>query len=134
MADGSREAEGGGVGDAESATAFPPVEQRLLRLMGEFRRRQRMRPDLVVRPWWTPVDADAETPGVGFVVEYCPEGGASAELRIRADRAVVDTPHGSAEARLSLEDGWHFEGEQVAGPELLANHLLRLASRILDVA
>lgn len=115
-------------------TAFDPSEQRLLRLMGEFRRRQRARPDLVVRPWWSPVPADSGEPGVGFIVEYCPEGGASAELRVRGNRATVDAPGGSTEAVLSLQEGWFFEGEDVRGPELMANHLLRLASRILDVA
>lgn len=129
----NEEGRGERAGDG-TPSAFPPAEQRLLRLMAEFRRRQRTRPDLVVRPWWSPVAAESEHPGVGFVVEYCPDGGASAELRVRADRATVDAPGGSTHAVLALEDGWCFEGEDVRSPELLANHLLRLASRILDVA
>ncbi|HSH44271.1 MAG TPA: hypothetical protein VK966_00310 [Longimicrobiales bacterium] len=131
---GNNEEERGERSGSGPQSTFPPAEQRLLRLMAEFRRRQRARPDLVVRPWWSPVAAESEHPGVGFVVEYCPDGGASAELRVRSHCATVDGPGGSTHAVLALEAGWCFEGEDVGSPELLANHLLRLAGRILDVA
>lgn len=112
--------------------AFPPPEQRLLRLMAEFRRRQRERPDLVVRPWLSHGDAAASGPAVGFVVEYCPRGRAAAELRVRHDRAVADGPAGTLEVALCLCAGWRYEGADVRGPELMANHLLRLAERVLE--
>ena len=111
--------------------AFPAAEQRLLRLMAEFRRRQRERPDMVVRPWLSHVAEGAADPGIGFVVEYCPRGGDIAELRVRHDRVVAEGPAGSAEASLSLRTGWRFDGAEVRGPELMANHLLRLAERTL---
>ena len=119
---------------SDPQTAFPPAEQRLLRLMAEFRRRQRGRPDLVVRPWLSHGDPAGAEPGVGFVVEYCPEGRAAAELRVRHDRAVAEGPAGLREAALCLRTGWRYEGADVRGPELMANHLLRLAGATLPVA
>ncbi|MBW3554195.1 MAG: hypothetical protein KY466_11820 [Gemmatimonadetes bacterium] len=110
---------------------FPPPEQRLLRLMAEFRRRQRERPDMVVRPWLSQVPDDSPDPGIGFVVEYCPRGGDIAELRVRHDRAVAEGPAGSGEASLCLVADWRFDGADVRGPELMVNHLLRLAERTL---
>jgi hypothetical protein len=112
-------------------TAFPPAEQRLLRLMAEFRRRQRERPDLVVRPWLSHGEEGAGEAAVGFVVEYCPGGVETAELRVRHDRATVEGPGGTRAAAMCLRDGWVFEGADVRGPELLANHLLRLAGTTL---
>lgn len=114
--------------------AFFPAEQRLLRLLAEFRRRQRERPDMVVRPWWAPVPDGSPDPSVGFVVEYCPEGHTSAELRVRADRATAQGPAGARDATMCLRDGWVFDGRDVRGPELMANHLLRLASWSLKSA
>ena len=115
----------------EPVGTFPETEQRLLRLMAEFQRRQRERPDLVVKPWVSHGDEGAGEPGVGFVVEYCPGGAEWAELRIRHDRAVAEGPAGFGEAELCLRDGWRFDGGVVRGPELMANHLLRLAGRTL---
>lgn len=108
----------------------PPSEERLIRLMEEFRRRQRRCPDLVVRPWWTPPQEDGSA-RVGFVVEYCPNGRASAELVVRGARVTVDGPLGAREATLDLADGWGFDGKDTRSPETLANHLLRLADAVL---
>lgn len=120
---------------AQPPDAFPPAEQRLLRLMAEFRRRQRERPDLVVRPWLSHDEEGAEAgagePAVGFVVEYCPGGVETAELRVRHDGAVAEGPAGTRAAKLDLRAGWVFEGAGVRGPELMANHLLRLTSATL---
>ena len=125
----------GDVGAAAQADVrigvFPPPEQRLLRLMGEFRRRQRERPDMVVRPWLSHTDTGTDEPGIGFVVEYCPCGVACAELRVRWDRAVAEGPAGAQEATLCLRGGWIFNDSDVRSPELMANHLLRLAERTL---
>lgn len=115
----------------ERGSAFLPSEQRLLRLMAEFRRRQRERPDLVVRPWLSHDEPGSGAMGIGFVIEYCPDGVSCAELRIRHDRAVVEGPEGAREAVLCLRGGWVFEGTDVRGPELMANHLLRLAAATL---
>lgn len=111
--------------------AFAPAEQRLLRLMGEFRRRQWERPNLVVRPWLSEAREAPEEPGVGFVIEYCPRGDASAELRVRWNRAVAEGPAGAREAAICLATGWRYDGADVRGPELMANHLLRLAEATL---
>lgn len=108
-------------------------EQRLRALMEEFRRRQRRRPDLAIRPWWTS-GGDGGARRVGFVVEYCPDGRESAELVVRLDRVTVDGPGGVAEAALDLEDGWLLEGAETGSPETLANYLLRLADRTLGEA
>ena len=118
-------------GAAGAVGVFPPQEQRLLRLMAEFRRRQRERPDMVVRPWLSDVPESSPDPGIGFVVGYCPDGGEIAELRVRHDRAVVEGPAGSGSATLCLQSGWRFDGADVRGPELMVNHLLRLAERTL---
>lgn len=128
--------EPGGPGVREDVTPgpigiFPAAEQRLLRLMAEFRRRQRERPDLVVRPWLSHGQEHGAGPSIGFVLEYCPGGDAWAEVRVRHDRAVAEGPAGTREAGLDLRDGWLFEGADVRGPELMANHLLRLAGRAL---
>jgi hypothetical protein len=111
---------------------LPPAEGRLIRLMEEFRRRQRQRPDLVVRPWWTPPGEDGTTARVGFVVEYCPGGRESAELVVRGDRVTVDGPRGAREAPLDLAAGWGLDGTDTRSPETLANHLLRLADGVLE--
>jgi hypothetical protein len=111
---------------------LPPADQRLIRLIQEFRRRQRRCPDLVVRPWWTQPGAGGATPRLGFVMEYCPGGRASAELVVRADRVTVEGPRGAQESRLNLKDGWELDGTDTGSPETLANHLLRLADRLLE--
>ena len=123
------DASSSGARDAAGTGAFPPAEQRLLRLMAEFRRRQRERPDLVVRPWFS--GAAADSGGIGFVVEYCPRGSPCAEIRIRHDRALAQGPAGQADAVLGLEKGWLFDDADVRGPELMANHLIRLAETTL---
>lgn len=112
------------------------AEERLTRLMKEFSRRQRERPDLVVRPWWSPrhADADGARRAVGFVVEYCPHGVESAEMAVRADRVRVEGPGGLREAPLDLRSGWRIGGEDVRCPELMANHLLSMADRLLGEA
>lgn len=134
----------GGIEDREedgdagpSSPARSPAEDRLIRLMEEFRRRQRERPDLVVRPWWVSDGAGAagrlaERRGaLGFVVEYCPRGGDSAELAVRPDRVRVEGPAGLREASLELATGWLLAGEDVECAELLANHLLSMADGLL---
>lgn len=110
-------------------------EDRLTRLMQEFRRRQRERPDLVVRPWWTTSEVFPEMGRTtGFVVEYCPRGVESAELAVRRDRVRVEGPGGLRELPLDLSEGWLLGGEEVTCPELMANHLLAVADRLLGEA
>lgn len=130
----------GEVVEREVAPASPvpgSADDRLLRLMEEFRRRQRQRPDLVVRPWWTPVENGAvghQPPhgALGFVIEYCPRGRDTAELAVRRDRVRIEGTSGLREAGLGLSDGWLLEGEDRVCPETLANYLLRLADQLLD--
>lgn len=111
-------------------------EPRLTRLMQEFRRRQRERPDLVVRPWWTTSEhvADEGQRMTGFVVEYCPRGVESAELAVRHDRVRVEGPGGLRELTLDLSEGWRLGDQEVTCPELMANHLLAVADRLLGEA
>ncbi|MFP4624554.1 MAG: hypothetical protein ACLFRX_10280 [Gemmatimonadota bacterium] len=115
------------------------AERRLARLLEEFTRRQRESPTLVVRPWWWPgaerSDAGRGSGGAfGFVVEYCPAGEECAEIAVRVDRVRVEGPTGAREARLDLAAGWRLGSEDVGYPETLANHLLRLADRVLNEA
>jgi hypothetical protein len=127
------EANGGtdveGVGWGEPGRMRGPA-RRLVALIEEFRRRQRIRPDLAVRPWWSP-GADGVPGRLGCVVEYCPEGGESAEVVVRCGRVTVEGPKGHLEAVLDLESGWVLDGVDAGSPETLANHLLRLADRTL---
>lgn len=111
-------------------------EDRLTRLMQEFRRRQRERPDLVVRPWWTTSEdlARERERTAGFVVEYCPRGVESAELAVRRDRVRVEGPGGLRELPLDLSDGWRLGDQEVSCAELMANHLLAVADRLLGEA
>jgi hypothetical protein len=109
------------------------AEWRVIELMEEFRRRQQRRPDVAVRPWWTRGEAvGAER--VGFVVEYCPGGRESAELVVRGCRVTVEGPGGVVEAGLDLARGWLLDGLDTGSPETLANHLVRLADRLLEEA
>lgn len=119
--------------DGVGGVAFPRREARLLALLAEFRRRQRRRPDLAVRPWWTAADGNGthRRSRLGFVVEYCPAGHESAEVVVRLDRVTVEGPAGVAEAVLDLDGGWLLEGSDTGSPETLANYLLRLADRTL---
>jgi hypothetical protein len=107
-----------------------PSDERLIRLMTEFRRRQQRCPNLVVRPWWT-TSGDGERLRVGFVVEYCPHGRESAELVVRQGRVTVDGPAATCDATLDLVDRWELDGVDTRSPETLANHLLRLADGVL---
>lgn len=109
-----------------------PDEERLLALMEEFRRRQRKRPDLVVRPWWSPGPEEVGRARLGFVVEYCPNGRESVELVVRGSRVTVDGPSGAQESRLDLDGAWSLDGEDAGCPETLANYLIRLADRSLE--
>ena len=119
--------------DAGEEFVLQPDDEGIIRLMEEFRRRQRRRPDLVVRPWWTPPRDIQGHPRVGFVVEYCPDGRDSAELLVRADRVTVDGPTGALDAALELGGGsWGIDGRDAACPETLANYLLRMADRVLQ--
>ena len=122
-------------GDAgPSLPARGPADERLIRLMEEFRTRQRKCPNLVVRPWWTPYEpSDADTGGgaTGFVVEYCPGGVESAELAVRRDRVRVEGPAGVAHATVDLDAGWILDGEDRRCQETMANYLLRMADRLL---
>lgn len=133
--DGEARLDGGGsrgmAGHADES--LPPDERRLVELMEEFRRRQRRRPDLVVRPWWT-AGEDGLRGRVGFMVEYCPTGSASAEVAVRLERVTVEGPSGATEAALELASGWFLDGSDTKSPETLANHLLRLADRTLGEA
>lgn len=132
------EAESGGAGEGahRAEAGADTVKERVMELMEEFRRRQRNRPDLVVRPWWA---QDEESNGsrqggpgaVGFVVEYCPGGVASAELAVRSDRVRVEGPGGTLDGKLDLKEGWHLDGEDRVCPETLANYLLRMADQVL---
>jgi hypothetical protein len=126
----------GGPGPAWAARigGEPTVaEGRVIELMEEFQRRQQRRPDLAVRPWWR--RGEEGVPGrVGFVVEYCPGGRDSAELVVRGCRLTVEGPAGVLEARMDLAQGWLLEGVETGSPETLANHLLRLADRLLEEA
>lgn len=110
-----------------------PSEIRLIGLLEEFRRRQRVRPDLAVRPWWSPGEAGASGQ-VGFVVEYCPDGRSSAELAVRRRRVTVEGPRGAKDVDLALDSGWFLGDLDTGSPETLANHLLRLADRVLEDA
>jgi hypothetical protein len=128
-----REGGGDGFQGSDQRAESLPAERRLVELMAEFRRRQRRRPDLVVRPWWTP--GGEGIPGrVGFVVEYCPTGSTSAEMAVRLDRVTVDGPAGSTDAVMELGSGWFLNGSDTKSPETLANHLLKLADRTLGDA
>lgn len=112
------------------------AERRLTRLMQEFRRRQSERPDMVVRPWWTAsgeLELGSEIT-TGFVVEYCPRGVESAELAIRRDRVRVEGPGGLQELSLDLSESWRLAGDEVTCPELMVNHLLAVADRLLGEA
>lgn len=122
------------------STSGTPVaagaDHRLNRLMKEFIRRQRERPDLVVRPWWSSDDAgpDGTRRADGFVVEYCPRGVESAEMAVRPDRVRVEGPSGLREAPLDLAGGWRIAGDDVGCAELMVNHLLAMADRVLGEA
>jgi hypothetical protein len=111
-----------------------------MRLMEAFRERQRERPELVVRPWWSSDVADAKgrvtgrRAAIGFVVEYCPRGIESAEIAVRPGRVRVEAPGGVRESPLDLTAGWHLDGADVRCAELLVNHLLGMADRLLDEA
>jgi hypothetical protein len=130
--------EGNGGADVEGVDGGEPARmpgpaRRLMGLIEEFRRRQRVRPDLAVRPWWSP-GADGAPGRLGFVVEYCPEGRESAEVVVRHGRVTVEGPRGVLESVLDLESGWVLDGADAGSPETLANHLLRLADRTLAEA
>ena len=127
--------DGPGAGEGYSRVTLAPAEEGLVRLMEEFRRRQRRRPDLVVKPWWTPSPPEPGRERLGFVVEYCPNGRQSAELVVRAGRVTVDGPAGALEASLELAgDRWALDGRDAGCPETLTNYLLRLADRTLGEA
>ncbi len=119
-------------GEAVNGGQLAPHEERLLRLLAEFRRRQRQRPDLVVRPWWTPVPEGSAAPRLGFVLEYCPDGAASVELTVRGNRVTVEGPFGAANVPLSLATGWEIDGVDAGSPETMANHLIRWADQALE--
>jgi hypothetical protein len=125
-------------GDAgPSMPARGPAEERLIRLMEEFRDRQRRCPNLVVRPWWTAREEDGGGAGrmtMGFVVEYCPAGVDSAELAVRRDRVRVEGPGGVLLGVLDLAEGWLLDGRDRACPETMANYLLRMADEVLENA
>lgn len=94
---------------------------------------------MVVRPWWAPggpesVGRTGRRSAVGFIVEYCPHGIDSVELAVRRDRVRLEGPGGMRQATLDLTQGWHLEGDDVGCPELLANHLLSMADRLLGEA
>lgn len=129
------ERSGPSTGEGYSRVTLAPAEEGLVGLMEEFRRRQRRRPDLVVKPWWTPARPEPGRERLGFVVEYCPHGQRSAELVVRATRVTVEGPGGALEAPLALGGGsWAIDGRDVGSPETLTNHLLRLADRALGEA
>lgn len=116
-----------------------PAQERLTSLLEEFRRRQRERPDLAVRPWWTSGGGGEAAGGpdagiVGFVIEYCPRGVESVELAVRRDRVRVEGPGGVRESSLDLVAGWYLDGADVRCRELMANHLLSMADRLLGEA
>lgn len=119
-------------GDIRTAMGLKPDEEKLVRLMEELGERQRRRPDIVVRPWWSPGPPQAGSPRVGFVLEYCPDGRQTVQLRVRSRRITVEGPAGVVEASLDLQgDRWAVNGEEAGCPELLANHVLRLADQAL---
>lgn len=126
--------------EAEARSRPPGSESdRLQSLLEEFRRRQRQRPDLAVRPWWT--SGGGESGGgegsrivAGFVVEYCPRGVDSVEIAVRPDRVRVEGSGGLRESSLDLGAGWYLDGADVRCPELMANHLLSMADRLLGEA
>lgn len=126
--------------EGDSGPSLPargPGDERLIRLMEEFRTRQRRCPNVVVRPWWMPGEADAPSgrrAAMGFVVEYCPRGVESAEIAVRRDRVRVEGPGGLRTAALQLVDGWLMDGEDRVCPETLANYLLRMADEVLEDA
>lgn len=134
---GEAESGEGGENAPRAGGGGSTAKERMMELMHEFRRRQRSRPDLVVRPWWAPA---AESNGgrgagpgaVGFVVEYCPRGVVSAELAVRLDRVRVEGPGGALHGTLDLEEGWRLDGEDRVCPETLANYLLRMADEVLS--
>jgi hypothetical protein len=117
---------------APYAGLLSPSEQRMAGLIEEFRRRQRRRPDLVVRPWWTPPGTDGFPLRLGFVMEYCPGGRDSVELAARDGRVTVEGPVGARDVVLDLGAGWVLGGVDAGSPEILANLLLRLADRALE--
>lgn len=126
-------------GADDRSSGVSPGEARLTELMEEFQRRQRERPDMVVRPWWAPEGPEAvgrtgRRSAVGFIVEYCPHGVDSVELAVRRDRVRLDGPSGTRQASLELVSGWRLDGADVRCPELLANHLLSMADRLLGEA
>jgi hypothetical protein len=106
-----------------------PTDRRMNELMEEFRDRQRQRPDLVVRAWWTAVGGSRVRRG--FVVEYCPLGRESVHLAVRGNRVTVDGPGGARDAALELTVGWILDGVDTSSPQTLANHLLRMADTVL---
>jgi hypothetical protein len=109
-----------------------------MRLLEAFQERQRKRPELVVRPWWSSDvaavggRASAGSAAIGFVVEYCPRGIESAEIAVRPGRVRVEVSGGVHESPLDLSGGWHLDGTDVQCAELLVNHLLGIADRLLD--
>lgn len=125
-------------GDAgPSSPVGGAAEERLIGLMEEFERRRRRRPDLVVRPWWAPGEANdlagrRSRGRRGFVVEYCPGGRESAELAVRRDRVTVEGPGGWDSATLDLDGGWYLDGRDRTCPETMVNYLLRMADGVLD--
>lgn len=130
---------GAASGAGPRSSELSPAEGRLTALMEEFRRRQRERPDMVVRPWWAPGGPEAvgrtgRRSAVGFVVEYCPRGIDSVEMAVRRDRVRLEGPGGMRQASLELGSGWRLDGADVRCPELLANHLLSMADRLLGEA
>lgn len=122
--------------DGPTGPARGLEEERLGRLMEEFRERQRRRPELVVRPWWAqgPDGPPGRRGSLGFVVEYCPDGVQSVEIAVRLDRVRLDGPGGVRELGLALEAGWWLDGEDTGSPALLANHLLSRADGLLSEA
>jgi hypothetical protein len=112
---------------------FPARERRLIRLIEEFRARQRRCPNLAVRSWFTPSD-DGQPARLGCVIEYCPDGQRSVEVAVRHDRVTVEGPAGALEAPLDLTDGWVLDGRDTGSPETLANYLIRMADRALGEA
>ncbi len=124
--------------DGDGGPSLPargPADERLVRLMEEFRTWQRRCPNLVVRPWWMPGEAGAGRQAeMGFVVEYCPRGVESAEIAVRRDRIRVEGPGGMRTAVLDLTGGWFMDDQDRVCPETLANYLLRLADEVLENA
>ncbi len=117
--------------EGEEPGALPVGETRLVRLLDAFWHRQRRRPNLVVRPWWSTAEGEEES-RVGFLVEYCPDGRQSATLVVRQDRVTVEGPRGTEEVPLDLTGGWRLGGQDTHCPETTVNYLLRLADRVLD--